>query len=388
MSPSPTATPETNGGHPSAWKTLVPFLSLALAWRLALLIILLAWTRVSPVRMPAPGHYYYHDVPRVTSWVGDLGVRWDSYWYLNIVQFGYRQVRGAESNTAFLPAYPFLIKAASALGLTPAVAGTAISTLGLLPLLIFAFAYAESLYDTRVGGYLLVFLCVFPSSWAFQMVYTESLFCAALFGFLACYHRGHYARAGLLGLILPLTRATGLAVAAAVLADIVLTWRRRRRVPAANLLALTGLAAGVALVSAFYWHTTGEPFGFLTEARSWSTHRQVTSDPIPLLSSLLNNLGRLDVQVYLPALLIYGVGIAILLGRRRDISTLFVAANGLMLLGGSYVSQLRYLLPMLPVHALLVSRLARTRWILVILAAMAAAQLIVTRLYLDWLFVI
>jgi hypothetical protein len=57
-------------------------------------------------------------------------------------------------------------------------------------------------------------------------------------------------------------------------------------------------------------------------------------------------------------------------------------------LNAPHHSQIRHLLllPLLPVHAALADQLARRRWTLYVLPALAVMQLLITRLHLDWNF--
>jgi len=73
---------------------------------------------------------------------------------------------------------------------------------------------------------------------------------------------------------------------------------------------------------------------------------------------------------------------------RRDVTSFYAVFYGVMLLGTSYVSQLRFLLPLLPVHALWVRLLSGRRLSPYVVAALAGLQILITRMYLDWQFVI
>ena len=333
-------------------------------------------------------HYYHHDVSPVRSVVGDLCVKWDSYWYLNIVERGYEEIPGEESNTAFLPSYPFIIKCLTVTGLSPAMAGVVISTACFILLLILAFMFAEQTYGEGNGRYLVLFLCLFPSSWVFHMVYTESMFCAALFGFLVFYLRGNHWVAASVGWLLPMTRGVGLAMLPAVVGDILLTWRREKQFPKAKLISLGSVIAGTIAVSGAYWHITGHPFGFLQKTAEWSTQAGNKNYLIPLIGSLLDNLDDKEAQAYIPFLVIYTVATVVLLIKRRDVTSFFSAAYMAMLFASAHWSHLRYLLPLLPLHALITCFLVKRNWIPYVFPILAIMQLLITRLYLDWRFVI
>jgi hypothetical protein len=71
-------------------------MSTAVGYRIALLVVSGGWGAVVPYRTPAAGHYLYHGVPKVGSGLGDLFVKWDSYWYLDSTRIK-AQMRSAAS---------------------------------------------------------------------------------------------------------------------------------------------------------------------------------------------------------------------------------------------------------------------------------------------------
>jgi hypothetical protein len=372
----------------SGYGWLAQAIAAALACRALLALILGWWGAQSPFRMPPDGHRFYHDVPRVTSTLGDLCVRWDSYWYLNIVRDGYRPMTAGESNTAFLPAYPWLVRWLATTGLPPAVVGVLLSTACFVVLLLLAGLYAHDRLGPDGAALTVIYLSVFPSSWVFSMVYAEALFCAALFAAFVLYHRERYLLAGVCGAAAVVTRAAGLALLAALFLDILLRTLRQRRLPTGPLCTLAGAAAGVLLLASLYAAISGNALGFLEQTRGWSTHAEFGDSQLPLLASLGRDIQTAQVQAYLPFLVIYGIAVALAVWRYRDLASIYCGLAVLMLLGLSYFSQLRYLLPLLPAHVLIVDVLVRRPWGRFALPVLAAVQVVITRFYLDWLFVI
>jgi len=367
--------------------TLPWVLGAAIAYRLALTLVLAWWVHLAPPR-PAPTPGYYHGIDRVAGIIGELCVKWDSYWYLTVVERGYEHAPGEAGNTAFLPLYPMLTRVVAATGIGPAVAGMLVSTLCFLVLIWLACLYGRALYGAQAGAALALFLCVFPSSWVFQMVYTESLFCALLLAFLLLYRQGRYRWAAAAASVVPMARGVGLALLPAIAVDTALTWLRTRRFPREKLTPLLGAALGVFTVCAFYWSVTGRPFEFLLQTQNWDSQIRVGDRTLSLFESVTLDISSCEVQAYLPFLAVYVVTAIVLLVRRPDVGALFVVASLAMTSTVSYHAQLRYLLPLLPVHAFLADMLCRHRLLLPVLLILAIIQLLVTRLYLDWFFVI
>jgi hypothetical protein len=195
-------------------------LGLGLAYRLVFTLLVGWWTMVVPTADTSVADHYFHNIERQDGTLGQLFVKYDSYWYLNIARFGYEPQPAGDSNLAFLPAYPSLIFLLGRLGISGTLAGVLLSHLFLVVAWIFAYRYAAALADSRTAAALLCFLAVFPSAWVWQMAYTEALFCAVLFGLLDCYQRRYHAWSAFLCLIVPFIRGVGLAVVAAVLAEV------------------------------------------------------------------------------------------------------------------------------------------------------------------------
>jgi len=381
-------------GGAGSWRGFAAALAGVLAWRLLLGLFLAWYLEASAFPMPPAGHYNYHGVEPVGGAFGQLLVKWDSYWLLDAAERGWRGAdesntphRGAgegESNAPHLPIYPLLMRALAATGLPAAVAGALVSNAAFVALLWLAWGYARERAGEGAAARLVVWLGVFPSGWVFHMVYSEAIFCAALFGFLLLHGRERYGAAALVGLALPLMRAPALALLLAVAGDLALEWRRTRRIERRKLLPLAGLLAGALGVGAFSWATTGSPVGFLAASAGWAVNEDYAGRWLPLVASLRDHRSEWAVLLPLPFLAVYTVAAAVLALRRPDVGSLFCAAAVLMLFQVSHLSQLRYLLPLLPVHLMLVRGLAEPVRFAPIAGLLAALQLLVTLLCLTW----
>jgi hypothetical protein len=366
----------------------------ALLARLCMLLLLVWWVDFSaapgpqpPVEQtpaPPPGHRFYHDVGRVPGYLGYLCATWDSYLYLNIAKYGYEVVEGEMSNTAFLPAYPYLIRMVSAFGVDAPAAGVAISVLCFLACLPLAYAYARQWHGEHAAAAALLWFVVFPSSWVLNMIFSEGLFCLGLFGFLVMYHRGRYIPAGLFGIVAVMTRTIGLALIPAIILDIGWTAYRERRFAGQRLFALAGVVVGFGITCAILQAAVGDGLAFLRQSAGWTTQREFAGAWFPLLESLNREFRKPEVYGQFPLLVIYFMAGAWLLLRRRDISSFFVAVYLLLLLRVSHSSQMRYLLPLLPIHVLLADELTQRKWFAPVVACLAAAHLLLTRCYLGW----
>lgn len=186
---------------------------------------------------------------------------WDGDWYRQIAEHGYpvplpRDAAGApqQSEWAFYPAYPFLVRAVTT------VLGTSWETTA--PMVSLALGAAAAVVVHRLfrrvagepaalGGLLLV--AVFPSSPVLQLAYTESLALLALAGALYLLVTRRYLAAVPVVVLLGFTRAVALPFALVVGVHLVHRWRRRHAEPFGAtervrvvVLGLASAAAGVA----------------------------------------------------------------------------------------------------------------------------------------------
>jgi hypothetical protein len=186
---------------------------------------------------------------------------WDGDWYRKIAEHGYpvplpRDAAGApqQSEWAFYPAYPFLVRAVmTVLGTSWQVTAPMVS----LALGAAAAVVVHRLFR-RVAGepaaiWGLVLVAVFPSSPVFQLAYTESLALLALATALYLLVTRRYLAAVPVVVLLGFSRAVALPFALVVLVHLVHRWRRRDvdrfgagEVVRVVVLGLASAAAGVA----------------------------------------------------------------------------------------------------------------------------------------------
>jgi hypothetical protein len=170
------------------------------------------------------------DPPGVTrgfGWLGDVlaapAARWDAAWYLVIAHYGYRPQFGAFSapRDAFFPLYPLGVRALSAGGLAPVIAGVGLSIVafmaalyGLHRLTALEVARLRDLGGATIEGrevarVVVLLTAVAPMAFYFSAIYSESLYLALSVGGFLCARRGRWATAAMLGALASATRSTG-----------------------------------------------------------------------------------------------------------------------------------------------------------------------------------
>jgi hypothetical protein len=253
---------------------------------------LTGWGYVARDRLPVPARHL---------WPADLErrappyARYDSGWYLAIVERGYGSAPapGQPSAHAFFPLYPGLVALfARTTRLDPLRAGVLLSTAcALLAAWLFWREGLRRLGPQRAFEALL-FLLLFPTSFFLLAMYTESLFLLLALAAFAAVERGRLALAALLGFLTGLTRAPAVALCAPLL---IAAWPRARSETAARriaavLVALAPAAAVLCWILAAGW-ITGVPDVYLRAQEGW--HRGLSAvGPLAWARALPERLAR------------------------------------------------------------------------------------------------
>jgi hypothetical protein len=206
------------------------------------------------------------------AWLDAFG-RWDSAWYLEVAQRGY-EVRGplatVQSNVAFFPLYPWTIRVVHALvpGSGEAswyLTALAVSNGALLAALWLLWRLVRDVADEEAASRTVLYALLFPFGFVLSSAYPEALYLLLSVGSLGAALKGRPGLAGVLGLLLALTRPGGVLVA------VPLAWvafeQGGRRVPALAAAALPGL--GLAVHAGLLWRLTGDPLALFHAQGAW-----------------------------------------------------------------------------------------------------------------------
>jgi len=345
-----------------------------------------------------------------TSWPASLQTRvtplarWDSGWYIGLAENGYGPPPtrvGEETNHAFFPLYPLLMRALhAATGLETSLAGNLVSALSLLgALVLFARWTRRHLGEERAGPALLLLL-LFPPSFFFAAVYTESLL---LFLSLAAVEAAESDRPGTAaaaGFLAGLTRISGVVLAPYLLLA-TLRSGRARAVPARRAWAAAasaGLAplAGFGLFCLYFGMRFGDPLLFARAQHNWSKEPKTALEgPWLIAKTIVHDVTTGTVFHKSPArtaegffLALFLVVAAVLWRQSRRPEALYVAGTaGIVLLTGTLESGGRYVLPAFPAFAVMAALSERPRLFRALLALAVAAQAVYVWLFVHWLWV-
>ncbi|MFD9909569.1 mannosyltransferase family protein [Streptomyces sp. NPDC059063] len=354
--PAPvTRHPRTERAQPTpGWATAAHALA---AFTAARLIGLLA--------LAATAHATHQDTFRL------LGRSWDSRWYTGIAAHGYGRTLYFEpgvvqSDLAFFPLYPGLIRAVTAVTpLTHGAAGLLVSWVAAAAAAVGIFAIAARLHDRRTATVLVLLWGLLPHSVILSMAYTEPVLTALAAGSLYALLTGRWIWAGALAALAGLARPNGLAVAAAVLATALYQVLRQNgrvshRLWTGAALAPLGWAGYVLWVGV----REGDPLGgYFAVQRRWGSRFDFGAGSLAFVKHLLLDGDKLVFSMTLVIVAAAVLLFALLVAAKAPLPLLVY--SGMLLLitvGGSgfFESKPRFLLPAFPLLLPLACALVRT----------------------------
>ncbi|WP_434639660.1 mannosyltransferase family protein [Thermoanaerobacterium thermosaccharolyticum] len=194
--------------------------------------------------------------------------RYDSQWYLAIAKYGYNiPYKSHYSPQAFFPLYPALISFIHKLTHVPyVVAGIFLSNIFFISSLFFLYDLVEKHFDSKIAKLTIIFTFLFPTSFFFSAIYTESLF---LLGTVLAFWAADQDKwwiAGIGGAIAVLTRNLGITLL------LPLAWiavEKHGHKAWKNLFPLLLIPMAFSLWAIYLWHSTGDPLRFIHSESGW-----------------------------------------------------------------------------------------------------------------------
>lgn len=310
-----------------------------LIWRIALLLIVF----IAPYFLPLQKHFLgggmenYLSAPWFWGWAN-----FDGEHYLSIAQRGY-----GFGEQAFFPLYPLLIRILGG-GIW---AGLIISNVSFLVALFGFYNLVRLDFSAKISKLALVLLLIFPTSFYFGSVYTESLFLALVVWSFYSARRRRWFLASISGMFASATRVIG------ILLLPVLAIKKRS-------FWLLLIPFGLMAYMIFLRQTTGDPLKFLHALPSFGEQRSATPILLPqvfyrYIFKVLPSLNYNYFPVVFSTLLEFIVAILFLsfsvlsFFRLRLSYALFLALGYLLpTLSGSFSSLPRYVLVLFPAFLL------------------------------------
>ena len=309
--------------------------------------------------------------------IGVLGT-WDGAWYRNVAQHGYLLIPGHQSDPAFFPLYPILLRALHAVGLPYVAGGVLISNLVFVVAIVGFYELGRELLPEELGFRGALVAAAFPAGFAYSMLYPESVVLAALVLALLLALRGWWIASAVAGSIAALGRPEA---ALFVIPVAALVYARWRRLPAAEqgeaLSAVVAPAASAATFPLYLSWTLHNVYAWSWAERAWG--RSFKLDGIVRaftgLPSLIGQNHWLIRDVVFAAVYL----VLLFVAWRVGVGLAWVVAGMLVvvlpLTSGSFVSDARFGLFALPAYWGLAA-LTRRRLILVAVLLLSLALLV------------
>src|SRR2546425_40112 len=314
----------------------------------------LAALSLFPIATPCGASCHLSTVPLL-----DAASRWDGGWYLGIAREGYGHAEGAQTDLAFFPLYPALMRAIGMLGGSSddayLAAGVLVSNAALLLAVIVLGRLVTVDHEATIAAASVALLLVFPTTVIFSAVYAESLFLLCAVATLYFARTGRPTAAGVTAAFAALTRPFGVLIAVPLAFELA---AQRRRDLAGTLSVAVPVAAFLVWM-AVLWRMTGDPLAFFSAQAAYGRSATV---PLQAFTDLF------DPAAYGNPLFIVAFGglVAILVALSwRSLRTSLAVYGTVFLLAalssGTLTSLLRYVLAIFPAFVVLAT--VRSPWV-------------------------
>ena len=355
-------------------------------WSMVLSIILSLAIRFVAVQEAFLGGKFINYItnPRLYSWAN-----FDGVYYLIIAQEGYR-----EFTYFFFPLYPILVKIFSSLfgsglvafvksGIFVSYVSLAVALFGLIKLLKLDFK--ENLIKNTI-----LLLLIFPTSYYFGSVYTESLFLALAVWGLYLARTKKWILAGIVIALATATRIVGVALVAALAIEVFLDWKASKKIIPAHLIGLFISCLGIGFFVLYIWYRTGDPLNFFNNVGIFGAQRSSNLIAFPqvfyrYIFKILPNVNYGVLTSFFPAdlefltgLAFLGLGIISFWKLRLSYAVYLLLGFIIPTLSGSFSSLPRYVLVLFPGFILAATYLGKNKYFLFAFCALSSILLVIS----------
>lgn len=343
----------------AVWVPVVIFAATRLA------IFLVAYLS-APILADNPVTPPYHLRGTDNLLVDVLGSRWDTGFYVSIVEEGYRYEGVPLPSVPFFPLLPLAMRALLPVTGDAVIAGILAANLALLGAAILFYRLVAQRYGEDVADRAAWYLLIFPVSFFGSAIYSESLFLLTAVGALVLARRGRWEAAAAAGFLAGLSRFMGLVVAPLLFIEwLQARFRPGEQAPApwTGVLSAAAVPLGTLAYMGYLLHAFGDPLAFMHGSAAWGRTPQ---SPVEMVAGLFAvpeggwwralAAGQVHLDNWLDFLFVAGflvLGIVLLI-RREWAEGAFVLVGALLpLSSGLLMSQRRYMWVLFPAYILL-----------------------------------
>ncbi|MFA5770977.1 MAG: mannosyltransferase family protein [Patescibacteria group bacterium] len=256
------------------WFVLKSFI----VWRIAITLIAtfaIKYIPLSGINFFGGKYINYITNPLFWGWAN-----FDGEHYLSIAMYGYKDLQ-----LAFFPAYPFLMNIVSRLIGSDTTSylwsGIILSNILLVGSLILFWKIIRLDYSKEIAKIATILLLVFPTSFYFGSVYTESLFLFTSLLTYYLYRKNKYLLSGLVGILMTLTRLYGIFVIVMILFDLL-----NKKTSIAKIVKEKIYLVGISIfgITAYMWFcykSIGDLLAFYSLQTNVGEHRSLDLIMLP-----------------------------------------------------------------------------------------------------------
>jgi len=356
------------------------------SWRIALFLILFLAVRFLPLQQNflGGGLGNYISNPFLWAWSN-----FDGEHYLSIAQNGY-----GFGERAFFPLFPLLIKSlGSLLGgnlISLNIAGNMISNFAFLAGLIGLYKLLKLDFSEKISKLTIVFLLLFPTSFYFAAVYTESLFLMLSVWAFYFTRRKLWLPATVFGILLCATRFVGIIILPVVIIEYIFQNYRNKDILKSFPWVTLTIPSGLAGYMYYLDRTIHDKFAFYTNLTTFGEQRSDHLITLPQVFyryfvKILPNLNTTFFPIIFTTYFEFFIGltflILIILSFRKirwSYWTLLTFGYLIPTFSGSFSSMPRYVIVIFPVYFLVAKYLARFKFTLLVFYLISGILLIIS----------
>jgi hypothetical protein len=314
----------------------------------------------------------------------------DGEHYVFIAQNGYKPL-----TYFFFPLYPILIRFFSGIfgqGMVPLVkSGILISNLSFIAALVGFYKLLKLDFKENLIRNSILLLLIFPTSFFFGSIYTESLFLALTVWSFYFARKRNWIAAGLLSALATSTRVIGMALVAALAVEAFMDWKtNKKKSLLLPVLAILISLSGIGIYIYYVWSKTGDPLNFMNTVGVFGAQRSTSLVLLPqvfyrYIFEILPNLNYKVFTSFFPSVLEFATGllflglVVIAFWKVRLSYAIYLALGYLIpTLAGSFSSLPRYILVLFPAFILAAMYLGRNKYFLFVFYALSFILLIIS----------
>ncbi len=270
------------------------------------------------------------------------------------------------------------------------VVGNAVANLSFVAGLIGLYKLVSLDHPAKISKLTIIVLLLFPTSFYFVTLYTESLFFALAVWSFWYARKGRWFASSILAILLCATRFVGLIILPALAVEWFLQNRNKKNVLKTFPSILLTIPTGLLAYMYYLQRTVGEMFAFFNNLSSFGEQRSDHLIMLPqvfyrYIVKILPNLNTTFFPVIFTTVLEFAVGVIFLMistysffVQRFSYATFLFLGYLIPTFSGSFSSLPRYVIILFPVYILTAKYLSKSKFLLFVFCLLSGILLIIS----------